>query len=200
MRLPSLRRRTGADAPPAKAEPASGTATQGGASSAASAGTASGRAAPATAPPRQSSDPHERIDGLRAWLAQVDRKLGVRTYAIGAAVVLALAAGIVGVVLALSAKDESATKDEVRSLEDQLSAVTEQASSAAREEAAALSDRVQALEEQVSSLNGDQTTLERELDVVKDDINDLRSQASNPGNFGGGSGSGRGPLGQSGNP
>src|SRR5688500_2241646 len=72
---------------------------------------------------KPSEDPHERLDGLRAWLAQVDRKVGVRTYAGGAAVVLALAAGIVGVVLALSAKDESATKAEVEALREEIGTI-----------------------------------------------------------------------------
>ena len=143
-----------------------------------------------TPAPRQSSDPHERIDGLRAWLAAVDRKLGVRSYAGGAAVVLALAAGIIGVVLALSAKDESATKGEVREVREQLVAVEQEASSAAEEEVNALTDRVEALEEQLSDANGDQTTLERELEVVQDDIDDLRTQISDLNQSGGGSGSG----------
>ena len=72
----------------------------------------------------------ERVEGLRSWVATLDRKLGVRSYAGAAAVVLGLAAGIVGVVLALSAKDESATKDEVRALRDQVEIVQEQASEA----------------------------------------------------------------------
>src|ERR671910_2336913 len=47
-----------------------------------------------------SVDPHERIDGLRSWLAQVERRVALRTY-IGAAIgVLALAAGGAGIFLA----------------------------------------------------------------------------------------------------
>jgi uncharacterized protein HemX len=126
----------------------------------------------------ESADPQARIDGLRAWIARVDRKLSVRSYAGGAAIVLALAAGIVGVVLALSAKDESATKDELRELRDQVAEVSQEASAAAEEQVGALADRVAALEDQVSSLSGDQTTIERELEVVQDDIDDLRNQIS----------------------
>jgi uncharacterized protein HemX len=138
-------------------------------------------ASPAKGPgaqPPTSADPQERIDGLRAWLAQVDRKLGVRSYAGAAAIVLALAAGIVGVVLALSAKDESATKDDVAKLRDQVAEVSQQASAAAEEQVGSLTDRIQALEEQVSSLAGDQRTTERELQVAQDDIDDVRTQIS----------------------
>lgn len=126
----------------------------------------------------ESADPQTRIDGLRAWIARVERKLGVRSYAGGAGIVLALAAGIVGVVLALSAKDESATKDELRELRDQVAEVSQEASAAAEEQVGTLADRVAALEDQVSSLSGDQTTIERELEVVQDDIDDLRNQIS----------------------
>jgi uncharacterized protein HemX len=135
-------------------------------------------AKPTTGQAAASADPQERIDGLRAWLAQVDRKLGVRSYAGGAAIVLALAAGIVGVVLALSAKDESATKDDLAKLRDQVAEVSQQASAAAEEQVGSLADRVQALEEQVSSLSGDQRTTERELQVAQDDIDDIRTQIS----------------------
>jgi uncharacterized protein HemX len=126
-----------------------------------------------------SADPHERIDGLRAWLAQVDRRLAIRTYAIGAAVVLALAAGIVGVVLAISAKDESATKDDFRALSEQLEAVEQEATQAAEEEVGALTDRVDALDQQLSAIASSQRTTEDELSVVQDDIDDLRQQISN---------------------
>ena len=132
----------------------------------------------ATGQPGAGADPQDRIDGLRAWLAQVDRKVGVRSYAGGAAIVLALAAGIVGVVLALSAKDESATKDEVSSLRNQVEQASQEASAAAEEQVGSLADRVDALEQQVSSLSGDKTTIERELEVVQDDIDDLRNQIS----------------------
>jgi uncharacterized protein HemX len=134
--------------------------------------------APGPGKPSATADPQERIDGLRAWLAQVDRKLGVRSYAGGAAIVLALAAGIVGVVLALSAKDESATKDEVSSLRNQVEQVSQEASAAAEEQVGSLADRVDAIEQQLSSLSADKTTIERELEVVQDDIDDLRNQIS----------------------
>lgn len=120
----------------------------------------------------------ERVDGLRAWLGQLDRKLGVRTYALGAAVVLALAAGIVGVVLAVSAKDESATKGELRALRDEVQGVGEEAAAAAADDVASLSSRLDDLETQVNGLAGDQRTTGGELSVVQDDIEDLRNTIS----------------------
>jgi hypothetical protein len=74
------------------------------------------------APPDRSSaatppeDPQVRIDGLRAWLAQVERKLGVRSYAGAAGLVLALAAAAVALVLVLQLNDDAATKDDLAEL------------------------------------------------------------------------------------
>ena len=118
----------------------------------------------------------EQVDGLRAWIAQIDRRLGIRTLALGLAVVLALAAGIVGVVLAKDAKDNSATKDEVASLRDQVSASTKEASQSTQDTIGEINDRIEALEGRVATIASSQRTSDSELDVAKDDIEELRGQ------------------------
>ena len=120
--------------------------------------------------------PEEQIEGLRAWIAQIDRRLGIRSVAIGLAVVLALAAGIVGVVLAKDAKDNSATKSEVASLRDQVSASNKEASQATEDTLAGLNDRIDELEARVATIASSQRTSDSELDVAKDDIEELRGQ------------------------
>src|SRR5919108_2621886 len=82
----------------------------------------------AAAPDPHSTDPHERIDGLRAWVAQVNRKLGIRTYAFAAASVLALAAAAVAIVFALQLQEDSATNDDLDELRNQIGAVEKSAS------------------------------------------------------------------------
>jgi septal ring factor EnvC (AmiA/AmiB activator) len=129
-------------------------------------------------PPHVPADPHERIDGLRAWLAQIDRKLGVRTYALGAAAVLALAAGIVGIVLALGIEEDSAKQEDLKDLRQQIAAVEKRADAQAEQGVQAVSDRVEQLENDLSRLSGDQTRTEDELSVVEDDIRDLRNEIS----------------------
>jgi septal ring factor EnvC (AmiA/AmiB activator) len=125
------------------------------------------------------ADPHERIDGLRAWLAQVDRKLGIRTYAIGAAAVLALAAGIVGVVLALQNQDDTSTvKDDVRSLRTQIGADDRSASQAAEDQVQALTGRLDQLDNRIKALESEGHTTDQRLQVAEDDIDDLRNQIS----------------------
>ena len=129
-------------------------------------------------PPAQSPDPHQRIDGLRAWLAQVERRLGIRTYALAAAGALALAAGIVALVLVLQTQEDSATDEDVQALREQLDDVERAASQAAEEDVQSLADRIDEVEGRVSSLEEDQRTREQELTVIEDDINDLRDQVS----------------------
>ena len=111
-------------------------------------------------------------------LERLERRVSIRTLALGAAVVLALAAGIVGVVLALQAKDESATKAEVRALRDQVEAVQQETAKATEQNVATLNDRLDALEGRVNTIAGNQRTAESELSVVQDDIDELRSQIS----------------------
>ena len=115
------------------------------------------------------------LDSLRAWVAQLDRKLGTRFYALGAATVLALAAGIVAIVLVLGVKDDSATKSDLDQLREEVAGVERSASQAAEEDVAALGDRVSQLESQMQSLRSDQTATDQEISVLQDDIEDLRN-------------------------
>jgi hypothetical protein len=145
--------------------------------------------AQASATPQARADPQERIDGLRAWVAQVDRKLGVRTYVGAALAVLALAAAAVGLALTLSLEQDAATNDDIQSVRDQVSAVEQSASQAAQEDVQALDRRLTELEAEVNRISTGQTTSRRELKVVQGDIKELRSQLSRVrSSSGGGSG------------
>jgi uncharacterized protein HemX len=133
---------------------------------------------PASTTPQARADPHERTDELRAWVAQVDRKLGVRTY-VGAAIALvALAAAVVALVLTLSLKQDAATNDDVSSLRDQISAVEQSASQAAQKGVQALDQRLTDLQAEVNRMSAGQATTRRELKVVQDDFKELRSEVS----------------------
>ena len=119
-----------------------------------------------------------RVVPVEERLARLERRLSVRTLALGAAVVLALAAGAVGVVLALQAKDDSATKTEVRALRDQVEAVQRETAKATEENVATLTDRLDAIEGRVNTIAGNQRTAEAEIKVLQDDIDELRGQIS----------------------
>jgi uncharacterized protein HemX len=133
---------------------------------------------PTPAPGSRPATAEHQVVPVEERLARLERKLGVRSVALGAAVVLALAAGIVGVVLALGAKDESATKNEVRALRDQVEAVQQEAAKSTEQDVATLTDRLEALEGRVNTIAGGQRTAESELSVVQDDIDELRGQIS----------------------
>jgi septal ring factor EnvC (AmiA/AmiB activator) len=123
-----------------------------------------------------SADPAEKLEGVRAWVAELDRKLQTRFLALAAATVLALAAGIVAVVLALGVQDDSATKGDLADLRDQVDDATRSASSAAEDEVADVEDRLAEIESQIEAIRSDQSGTDRELSVVQDDIADLRDQ------------------------
>jgi septal ring factor EnvC (AmiA/AmiB activator) len=123
-----------------------------------------------------SPDPAEKLEGVAAWVAQLDRKLATRFYALAAASVLALAAGIVAVVLALSVQGDSVTKGELADLRDQVDQANRSASNAAEDSVADLDDRLAEIESQIEAIRSDQSGSGRELSVIQDDIADLRDQ------------------------
>ncbi|MGH2966551.1 MAG: hypothetical protein ACRDMH_14400 [Solirubrobacterales bacterium] len=183
--------------PASAQQPSAARAPAAGAQAAGSATTTPKGAAGATNASKADVDPQEQIDGLRAWLADLDRKLGVRTYIGAALAVLALAAAGAALFLTLSLKQDAATKDEVNALRDQLSSVEQFAAAAAHNSVRSLDKRLADLETKVNKLSTDQTTSKRELQVIQDDIKELRSQVSggtapSTGSFGGGTGTGAG--------
>jgi hypothetical protein len=132
--------------------------------------------------------PQDPIDGLRAWIAQVERKLGVRTYVGAALAVLGLAAAGVALVLTLTLKQDSATDSDISSLREQLTAVEQSASEAALDDVQSLRNQLTELEDEVDRISTGQTTARRELKVVQDDIEELRSEVSGAGSSSGGTG------------
>lgn len=123
-----------------------------------------------------STDPSEKLEGVHAWVAQLDRRLQTRFYALGAATVLALAAGIVAVVLALGVQNDSATKGQLEELRDQVDNATKSASDAAQDDLSDLDERLGAIESQLEALQADNSATNKEISVVQDDIEDLRDQ------------------------
>jgi septal ring factor EnvC (AmiA/AmiB activator) len=106
----------------------------------------------------------------------VDRRLRVRTYAGMVIAVLGLAAGIVALILAMQAKDDSATKSDVQDLREQIATVEESAGQVTDEDLDTVTDRVSAVEDRIATLTEDKNSTEQQLSVIKDDIQDLRDQ------------------------
>jgi septal ring factor EnvC (AmiA/AmiB activator) len=128
------------------------------------------------AAPDAPADPNERIDGLRSWLAQLERKLNIRTIAIGVIAVLALAGAIYGIVLARDTDKNAATEAQLEDVREELAAVSDTASEAAQDDVRSIEERISALEEDLAAATqGDQKT-EQQISVLQDDIQDLRDQ------------------------
>ena len=122
--------------------------------------------------------PRPTVEGLRAWLATLDRKVGLRTYLGLAAVILALAASAVAIVLAIDARDNSADNDDLNAISERVNQL--ESGSSAEFDAAAFEARLTAIEDQLSgsgsgSAGGGGDTAER-LDVLESDIEELRDQ------------------------
>lgn len=168
-------------------------------------GVTGGAAAVGTGEPEVPEEPPTLAE-LAARTDNLERKLATRTFAGAALAVLALAAGIVAVVLAVDARDNSAGKDDLAMLEDRVSLIAEQAGVAedAQQDVDSLSDRVSDLESQLSSITSDSDAEENRISVVEDDIEDLRQQisdiesSSSSGSGGGGSIGGVGDSGSDG--
>jgi uncharacterized protein HemX len=61
------------------------------------------------------------LDGLRAWIGELERKLGARTRIGLVLVALAVGAGGAGIYLALDAADNSVSKDDLQAAQEQVS-------------------------------------------------------------------------------
>jgi septal ring factor EnvC (AmiA/AmiB activator) len=81
-------------------------------------------------------------------------------------------------VLVILLKQDAATDDDVNAIRDQLSGVQQSATTAAQRSVQSVDQRLTDLEGQVSRLSADQRTTKRELQVVQDDIKELRSSSS----------------------
>jgi cell division protein FtsB len=97
------------------------------------------------------------LDGLRAWIGEVERKLGMRTRVFLVLAAIAIAGAAAGIYLALDAADESVSKDEVRALQEQVEAASGAIGTTGGETAAvaALEGEVKALREQIAELRSE---------------------------------------------
>jgi vacuolar-type H+-ATPase subunit I/STV1 len=124
----------------------------------------------------QPTDPRQEVEALRAWVDDVDRRLKVRTYAGMVIAVLALAAGIVALIIAMQTKDDSATESELQDVREQVASLEESAGQVTDEDLDAVTERVSALEDRIGALTEDRSSTEQQISVIEDDIQDLRDQ------------------------
>ena len=119
----------------------------------------------------------ERLDGMRGWLGDLDRTVGVRSR-IGL-VLAAIAIGAAGaaIYLALNAKEQSASDRDVSALRDKLDSVQQNANSTARD-VTALKGSVNSARSQSSAANATASKLQSQVKTLQGDVQDLQRSAS----------------------
>lgn len=92
------------------------------------------------------------LDGLRAWIGEVERKLGVRTKVMLALAAIAIGIGGTAIYLAIDTRESAVSEGDVRELQQQLEA---QIGTGGGTELATLEAELAALRAQVKQLQGD---------------------------------------------
>jgi hypothetical protein len=95
------------------------------------------------------------LDGLRAWIGMVERKLTMRTRVFLVLVAIAIGGAAAGIVLAIDAQNNSVSKDDLQSVRDELTGAS------APTEAPQASE----LEAQIETLRGEIAALRSESEA-----------------------------------
>ncbi len=98
------------------------------------------------------------LDGLRAWIGEVERKLGMRTRVFLVLATIAVGGAGAGIYLAIEAQDNAVSKSDVQALQEQLEGRIDEVSSEAtvggNSSVAKLEAELKALQAQVRALQG----------------------------------------------
>ena len=92
------------------------------------------------------------LDGLRAWIGLVERKLTMRTRVFLVLVAIAIGGAGAGIVLAIDAQDNAVTKSDLQAVRDELAGT---AAPAEAPDTAALEAEIETLRSEVAALRGE---------------------------------------------
>jgi len=95
------------------------------------------------------------LDGLRAWIGVVERKLTMRTRVFLVLTAIAIGGAAAGIVLAIDAQDNSVSKDDLQSVRDELAGTS----------APAEAPQTAELEAQIETLRGEIAALRSESEA-----------------------------------
>lgn len=98
------------------------------------------------------------LDGLRAWIGEVERKLGMRTRVFLALTVIAIGGAGAGIYLAIDARESSVSESDVQALQEKLEARIDAGggdAGVAGTEATQLEVEIDALRAEVEKLTGE---------------------------------------------
>jgi hypothetical protein len=91
------------------------------------------------------------LDGLRAWIGEVERKLGVRTRVFLALVAIAVGGAGAAIYLALDTRDQAVDEDEVQRLQEQIDGIEAGAAGGADSRISQLELEIDALKAQLEA-------------------------------------------------
>jgi hypothetical protein len=106
------------------------------------------------------------LEGLRAWIGEVERKLGLRTRVFLALTVIAIGISGAALYLAIDVRDDSVSKDDVQKLQQELGAA-QAGTSASAPEVSRLEAEVTALQSEVEQLKSNSGSAEEKGDEAK---------------------------------
>ncbi len=92
------------------------------------------------------------LDGLRAWIGLVERKLTMRTRVFLVLVAIAIGGAGAGIVLAIDAQDNAVSKDDLQNVRDELTGTT---APAAAPQASELEAELETLQAEVAALRAE---------------------------------------------
>jgi hypothetical protein len=92
------------------------------------------------------------LDGLRAWIGLVERKLTMRTRVFLVLVAIAIGGAGAAIVLAIDAQNNAVSKDDLQAVRDELAGT---AAPAATPQASELETELEALQTEVAALRGE---------------------------------------------
>jgi hypothetical protein len=92
------------------------------------------------------------LDGLRAWIGLVERKLTMRTRVFLVLVAIAIGGAGAGIVLAIDAQDNAVSKDDLQAVRDELAGTTAPAKAP---QASELEAELETLQAEVAELRGE---------------------------------------------
>jgi hypothetical protein len=93
------------------------------------------------------------LEGLRAWIGEVERKLGIRTRVMLALAVIAIGIAGAGIYLAIDTREGAVSEGDVQELQQELEAKIDSAAGGGTE-TAALKSELETLRAQVEKLEG----------------------------------------------
>ncbi len=95
------------------------------------------------------------LDGLRAWIGEVERKLGMRTRVFLVLVTIAVGGAGAAIYLAIDARDSSVAESDVQALQEQLEAQIGAGGDGASSDTAELEAELNSLRAEVEALQGE---------------------------------------------